>query len=205
MSEGTPRLDGLYVAAGNDSSTYLRFSPGDKVSRVTSTGNPAQVFKWLTPDNSNSAQGTYAVSNGRIRFTITSRPPLVTYEGTITNTNDGSRLVILSPWTEVYDFTPLGAPSGEPPAPAPPSERQGSKSRFSVAGKALGYLSAGPHVNEFNGEFWPVINITVSDGARTVSTDFPIGLAAAMITEMQRIIAEYGDGTEVPRNWGTPF
>lgn len=203
MSEQTPRLDGLYAVPGNDSSTYLRFSPGNKVSRVTSSGNAAQVFKWLTPDHSNSAQGTYAVSNGHIRFTVTSRSGPITYEGTITN--GGSRLVVLSPWAEAFNFTPLGAPSGEPPAPAPPSERQGSKDRFSVEGKASGYLSAGPHVNEINGEFWPVINITVSDGARTVSTDFPIGLAAAMITEMQRIIAEYGDGAEVPHNWSTLF
>jgi hypothetical protein len=206
VSEETPRLDGLYVAPGpgNESSGYLRFSPGNKVSKVSSIGNAAQVFKWLTPEHANSSQGTYTFNNGRIRFTVTSeRGVTTTFEGTVAN--DGLRLVIFSPGPEAYSFTQLDVPSAESSAPASFNERRSSKSRFSATGKVSGYLSAGPHVTDIDGEFWPVINVSVSDGTHTASIDFPIDLAQAMIMEMQRIIAEYGDGNEVPRNWATPF
>jgi hypothetical protein len=206
VSGETPRFDGLYMDQGRDASTYLRFSPGNRVSCVYSSGSPSQVIVWLTPDNADCAQGTYAVANGRIRYTLP-MPNLgpTTFEGSLVDSNRGPVLSVLSPWAENYVFTALAAPSAAPTAPAPSGDRRRSMVRFSVAGRDSGRLTAGPHIKEFDGEYWPVVSVSVSDGAQTVSADFPIGLAQALITEMQRIVTEYGDGEEVPRTWATPF
>ena len=113
MSGEIVRFDGLYVDQGNEYSTYLRFSPGNRVSRVSSSGSPREVFAWLTTDNPNCAQGTYEVF-GDIAINYTVPMPQqgpTTFQAQVINLNSGPVLAVLSPWAECYVFTPLVGPS----------------------------------------------------------------------------------------------
>lgn len=71
-------------------------------------------------------------------------------------------------------------------------------------GQIQGQLRIGPHVRLVGGDFWPVINIAITDDGQTVAVDFPIGTAPSIIAELQKIIMEYGNGSDVPQSWDLP-
>lgn len=202
MDERMPRLDGLYVSSGKDYSSCLKFHAGGKVSTVSVSpgGNPAKIFGWLTPDHPHASQGTYAVANGQLRFSAVSESGQVIYEGQIRNDRATqlylhSHSMINGNQTDnVYDFTPVS-----------PGMPHSSQTRFAVNGMIAGQLNIGPRVRLIDADAWPVISFSLADGKESVSVDFPIETAQAVITEMKRIIDEYGDGSEVPRNWDTPW
>jgi hypothetical protein len=200
---GIVRFDGLYVDQGNEYATYLRFSPGNRVSRVSSSGNPSEVFAWLTADNPNCAQGTYEVFGIAINYTVP-MPQLgpTTFQAQVIDLNSGPVLAVLSPWAERYVFTPLAGPSTAPGTPVASEDRKHSRTRFSATGMRSERLTVGPHMTKADGSTWVVINVSVSDGTRTVSVDFPLSLAHELLAEMQTIVSEMEDakGT-VPSTW----
>lgn len=76
------------------------------------------------------------------------------------------------------------------------------KGRFSVVGNVAGSMSISPLIAL---DLSRVINIEISDGAQPVRVDFPLGIADALVAEMHRIVAEYGDGNHPPTTWDTPW
>jgi hypothetical protein len=207
MNERTPRFDGLYVLPGNGYANYLRFNPEGKVSNISATGGiedfsgifAVGIFAGLTPNDPDAGQGTYTIDNGNLRFSTITKHGQVNFEGRIV----GDRATELhlhvhsqingSRRDEVYRFTQTARGTG-----------RGSVGRCSIGGKAAGRLYIGPLVRRIDTDYWPVINFCVSDGKETISVDVPIEAARPIITEMQEIIKEYDDGTEVPPNWDVP-
>jgi hypothetical protein len=84
-------------------------------------------------------------------------------------------------------------------------EDKGSAGRFGYQGKPRGQLRIGPAVKMIQGDGWPLITFTITDGGQSTSLDISVDAAPAIITEMQAIIREYGDGSDVPRNWDFDF
>ena len=200
MTEEMPRFDGLYVKHGKDYSNYIRFSPGDRVSGVSTTGASYDVFKWLTPDDPKFSQGTYAAGNGNVSFSTISPSGEVVYQGQVKRNATELHLNIHSKINgrrseAFYVFMPVNGSGGS----------RSSRGRFAVMGKVAGQLNIGPHVRRIDDDYWPVINFSMSDGRETVSVDFPIEVAQAVAGEMERIIEEYGGGSEIPRNWEMPM
>ena len=66
------RPDGLYQAAGDGSSSFLRFYADGVVLTVGSTGTPTQVWKWLTVEKSTDA-GKWTLTGDQLSFFSTGR------------------------------------------------------------------------------------------------------------------------------------
>jgi hypothetical protein len=78
---------------------------------------------------------------------------------------------------------------------------RGSAGRFGYQGKPRGQLRIGPTVKMIQGDGWPLITLTIIDGDQSASLDISVDAAPAIITEMQQIIREYGNGSDVPPSW----
>lgn len=201
MTGEVPRLDGLYVNLGENYWNYIRFSQGGKVSQVSaSAGAPYEVFKWLTPDDSQLSQGTYTTENGSIQFITASSAGEVVYQGQVMRNSSELHLNSYSRIngrrSEVfYIFMPVQADRGT----------RSSQGRFSIMSKASGQLSIGPRVSRIDGDYWPVINFSITDGRQGVSVDFPIEAAPAIVAEIEKIIKEYDNGSDISRNWEMPM
>jgi hypothetical protein len=65
-------LDGLYQAAGDGSSSFLRFYAGGVVLTVGSTGTAAKVWKWLTVEKSTYA-GRWTLAGDQLSFFSTGK------------------------------------------------------------------------------------------------------------------------------------
>lgn len=147
-----PRADGIYAAKvqGPPSPTepagatvgvnLLRFTADGKVASLSvSSGNALETaVKLLQTGSDRAATGTYAVKDGVLRFTLTSKAGSVEYAGAIKDDQLSVRwrsAINDATTEEAYQFVKTdgaegkaGAPEGEedagpgaPPPPAPPS------------------------------------------------------------------------------------
>jgi len=100
------------VSPHGDYSSYLRFTSSGRVSEVGSTGSPAEVARWLRPENADLSQGTYVAEGEKLHFTTSSPSGRVAYEGYINRDATELRLHIHSyingsQRDGVYIFVPL--------------------------------------------------------------------------------------------------
>ncbi|WP_436774528.1 hypothetical protein [Yinghuangia sp. YIM S09857] len=94
---------------------YLRFTPPDRVTSVTSSGNPEQVARWLGPEHRFSSHGTYELFGAAISFAATSKSGTVLYQGVIgpgalTLALDSRSLINGHRAHRTYHFEPIDFP-----------------------------------------------------------------------------------------------
>jgi hypothetical protein len=81
------QFDGMYQSEKEDEYWgYVRFYKDNTVITVSSTGNPAEVFRWFKKENIkniNLSNGLYTIKNDILIFSSTDKYGTVDYEGKI--------------------------------------------------------------------------------------------------------------------------
>lgn len=88
-ADGLIRFDGVYQAPGEPSEDsinyfyYIRFLEDNVVLTVSSTAEPAEVWRWFAPKDADLSRGTYIVNGNAISFSSGDSYGVVDYEGEV--------------------------------------------------------------------------------------------------------------------------
>jgi hypothetical protein len=88
-----PRTNGVYQCSEEDSdgtgpySNYLRFYRDGHVIEVSSTGTPAEIWRWFSRERKDLSHGTLALSGDRVSFQTVSPEGMVDYSGHLNGTS----------------------------------------------------------------------------------------------------------------------